>query len=60
MTKPLPVTGTSPSDADTKDAHVVVDGQEVGLTDDQRVRREEDAPGTGARVKPGPADEERS
>lgn len=30
-----------------------------GLTDDQRVSREGEATGEGARVTPGPADEER-
>lgn len=32
---------------------------EAGLTDDQRVSREEDDRQTGARVQPGPADRER-
>ncbi|WP_172604497.1 hypothetical protein [Pseudomonas fluorescens] len=30
-----------------------------GLTDDERVSREEGSAGDGARVTPGPADEER-
>jgi hypothetical protein len=32
---------------------------ETGLTDDQRVSREDLSPESGARVKPGPADAER-
>jgi hypothetical protein len=32
---------------------------ETGLTDDERVSREDLSPESGARVKPGPADAER-
>lgn len=34
-------------------------GNEVGLTDDERVSREQGPEGGGARVEPGPADAER-
>lgn len=36
------------------------DKSEAGLTDDQRVSREGESVGEGARVKPGQADEQRT
>lgn len=41
-----------------KPAHAA-DDSSVGLTDDERVSREKDANGVGARVEPGPADAQR-
>lgn len=35
------------------------DDSSVGLTDDERVSREKDTNGVGARVEPGPADAQR-
>ena len=51
-----------PNDLDDKsDLHEMPsqDDSSVGLTDDERASREEEAAGGGARVEPGPADEAR-
>jgi hypothetical protein len=52
-----------PSDADSQmsETHVPTldKDTEVGLTDDERVSREGNSEGKGARVTPGPADAER-
>jgi hypothetical protein len=48
------------SQSPAKDLSTSVDESEAGLTDDQRVSREGESVGDGARVKPGPADEQRT
>lgn len=54
---------TNASSADPEGAEVqhdlLEDDVSEALTDDERVRRETDDSGHGARVTPGPADEER-
>ena len=48
-------TDTQPS----TEPNIVEQAHDAGLTDDERVRREEQSEGEGPRVNPGPADLER-
>jgi hypothetical protein len=60
MAKPQDPTSKPSSQRPAKDLSTSVDESEAGLTDDQRVSREGESVGEGARVKPGPADEQRT
>lgn len=60
MIKPLSSSEKTSSRDVLEKSSSTVDGDETGLTDDQRVSREGESKGSGARVKPGPADEQRT